>query len=113
MTTGEILEKALLNTALGMGTVFAMLIFMCLVISCFKFLPKSKAEISKPTSTASMATGADARACTGAGTEIGADPDEELVPVIIAAILASKGISPANAGNGTTPYIVRSIRRIR
>ena len=107
MTTGEILEKALLNTALGMGTVFAMLIFMCLVISCFKFLPKGKPNASKPTGAAGTA------GATTEGTETGGDPDEELVPVIIAAILASKGISPANAGDGETPYIVRSIRRIR
>lgn len=107
MTTGEILEKALLNTALGMGTVFAMLIFMCLVISCFKFIPKGKTDGSKPPETVGAAR------AMAEGTETGGDPDEELVPVIIAAILASKGISPANAGDGETPYIVRSIRRIR
>ena len=35
----EILEKAGLNTLLGMGTVFVMLIFMSFIISLFKYVP--------------------------------------------------------------------------
>ena len=35
-STGEILEKAGLNTLLGMGTVFIVLIFISLIISLFK-----------------------------------------------------------------------------
>jgi len=32
---GELMQKAALNTVLGMGTVFAVLILICLIISCF------------------------------------------------------------------------------
>mgnify|MGYP000090328556 CR=1 FL=1 len=35
----EILEKAGLNTLLGMGTVFVMLIFMSFIISLIKYVP--------------------------------------------------------------------------
>lgn len=100
MTLGEIFQKALLNTALGMGTVFCMLIFISLVISCFRFIPKSKKpEASKP-------------AAAAVSKPAESDEDEDIVPAIIAAILASKGISPESVGDGPAPYIVRSIRRI-
>lgn len=100
MTLGEIFQKALLNTALGMGTVFCMLIFISLVISCFRFIPKSKKpEASKP-------------AAAAVSKPAESDEDEDIVPAIIAAILASKGISPDSVGDGPAPYIVRSIRRI-
>lgn len=100
MTLGEIFQKALLNTALGMGTVFCMLIFISLVISCFRFIPKSKKpEASKP-------------AAAAVSKPAESDEDEDIVPAIIAAILASKGISPESVGDRPAPYIVRSIRRI-
>ena len=38
-TMNEILTKAGLNTVLGMGTVFAVLIFLAFIISLFKYIP--------------------------------------------------------------------------
>lgn len=38
-TTAEILEKAGLNTVLGMGTVFVVLIFLAFLISLIKYIP--------------------------------------------------------------------------
>ena len=38
-STGEILQKAGMNTLLGMGVVFAVLILISLIISCFNFIP--------------------------------------------------------------------------
>ena len=40
----EILEKAGLNTLLGMGTVFVMLILLSLLISLFRFIPNPEAK---------------------------------------------------------------------
>lgn len=37
---GEVMKKAGLNTVIGMGTVFAVLIFMSLIISCFGLINK-------------------------------------------------------------------------
>lgn len=102
MTLGEIFQKALLNTALGMGTVFCMLIFISLVISCFRFIPKTgKTEAAKPAGTVAAAS-----------KPADSAEEDDIVPAIIAAILASKGISPDSVGDGPAPYIVRSIRRI-
>lgn len=44
---GEILEKALMNTILGMGTVFSVLIFISLIIYCFNFIPAIQKKFSK------------------------------------------------------------------
>ena len=46
-TMGQILEKAGLNTLLGMGTVFCVLIFISLIISLFKFIPASESKCTK------------------------------------------------------------------
>ena len=39
-TLGEKLEKAALNTLMGMGTVFCVLVLISLIIYCFKFISK-------------------------------------------------------------------------
>ena len=41
---GEILAKAGMNTLLGMGTVFAVLILISLIIYCFNFIPNIQAK---------------------------------------------------------------------
>ena len=44
---GEILAKAGMNTLLGMGTVFAVLILISLIIYCFNFIPNIQAKFGK------------------------------------------------------------------
>ena len=58
----EILEKAGLNTLLGMGTVFVMLIFMSFIISLIKYVPAllNGTSISSASSTAAATVGAGA-----------------------------------------------------
>ena len=46
-TLGEKLEKAALNTLMGMGTVFCVLILISLIIYCFKFISKVGARRKK------------------------------------------------------------------
>ena len=46
-TTGEILQKAGLNTILGMGTVFIVLIFLCFIIWLFNFIPVLEKKFRK------------------------------------------------------------------
>ena len=41
MTFGEILSRAAVNTCLGMGTVFVMLILISAIIFLFKYIPKA------------------------------------------------------------------------
>ena len=101
-TTGEILKKAGLNTILGMGTVFVVLIFISFIISLFKFIPAIQNKFSKKPQTE---TKKEASAAAPAPVEVvPATDDSELIAVISAAIAASEGTS-------TDGFVVRSIKR--
>lgn len=107
---GEILKKAGLNTVLGMGTVFAVLIFISFLISLFKLIPAlTGANKKKEEKTAAPAPSTPAPVSTPAVTETVED-DTELIAVIAAAIAAAReeaGMEEAAAGG----FFVRSIRR--
>ncbi len=98
MTLTEIFTKAILNTILGMGVVFAVLIFISFIISLFKYLPgllENRKKTELPASPVDLPP------------ELPAG-DPALAAVITAAIhafLAEETIE-------TDSYIVRSIRRI-
>ena len=63
-TVGENMAKAGMNTLLGMGTVFLVLIFISILISCFKFISvfenKMKAKNAAPAPAAAPAAPAGA-----------------------------------------------------
>lgn len=106
MTTAEIGEKAGLNTLLGMGTVFVVLILIMAIIYCFNiFTVIEKKKAAKENSKQSGAP-VKAAAPVAAVTEDLTD-DLELVAVISAAIAASEGAV------STDGFVVRSIRRAR
>ena len=96
-STGEILKKAGLNTLLGMGTVFAGLIFISIIISLFKFIPSGN---KKP----AQAAPAKAETVPVVEETVEETDDLELIAVISAAIAAAEGTS-------TDGFVVRSIRR--
>ncbi len=102
-STIEILQKAGLNTVIGMGTVFIVLIFISFVIA---LLPKLTALVEgkgkKKEAAAPAAAPAPAVPEPAAVEEL-AD-DLELVAVISAAIAAYTGTS-------SDDFVVRSIRR--
>lgn len=105
-TTGEKLSKAGMNTLMGMGTVFMVLIFISLIISCFKFINvfenkmKAKAAAAAPAPAPAPA----AVPVPAAEAEEELVDDLELVAVITAAIAAASNSS-------TDGLVVRSIRR--
>lgn len=102
----ELMAKAFMNTILGMGTVFIILILISLIISCFTFIPKIQAALTKkPQQEAAKPVPAAAPAPVQAAEEE-AD-DLELVAVIAAAIAASEGAASADG------FVVRSIRKRR
>ena len=105
-TFGELMTKAGLNTLMGMGTVFAVLILIALLISSFNLIPKIQAAFSKKDKKAEMAAD-NAVAQIVENEAVQEEDDLELIAVIAAAIAASEGAS------STDGYVVRSIRRIR
>ena len=105
----EILEKAALNTLLGMGTVFLVLILISLIISLFKYIPNIQEALHNRQVKAQMAA-ASAAPSVPAGEQpqvlqlMPMADDPELIAVIAAAIAAAEGTT-------TDGFIVRSIKR--
>lgn len=109
---GDLMAKAGLNTIIGMGTVFIVLILISAIISLFGYIPKIQAKFAKK----------DEEKDTNAGSidntiaqivekeesvEVSVSDDLELVAVIAAAIAASQGAT------STDGFVVRSIRKRR
>ena len=108
-STGEIAEKAALNTLIGMGSVFVVLIILCFLISCFKYIHMAEEKAGK-----SKKSGEE-KAAEPAPVSVPAAPvpaapvpapaeDRQLVAVITAAVAAAMGTS-------SDGFVVRSIRR--
>lgn len=107
-STGEILEKAGMNTLLGMGVVFAVLILISLIISCFNFIPAIERKFSKKKAAekkAAVQAAPAAAPAPAAAAETAVPDDLELVAVITAAVAASMGTT------STDGFVVRSIKR--
>ena len=102
-TLGEMMINAALNTLIGMGTVFVVLILISLLISLFGLIPKIQAAMSKKKENVQE------KAVDNAVAQIIENEEQsdnlELVAVIAAAIAASEGAA------STDGYVVRSIRR--
>lgn len=105
---GELMGKAALNTLLGMGTVFLVLILISLIIYCFSFIPKIQSKLSKKNNNEVDSTGIDNAVAQIARQEESRNEtdDLELVAVIAAAIAASEGAASADG------FVVRSIRKV-
>ena len=103
--------KAGLNTLLGMGTVFIVLIVLSLLISSFSLINKAQTALenrNKAESTGSQP--AASQPAPVAEVVPAAGGDDKIAAVISAAIAAyesESGISLAESGG----YYVRSIRR--
>ena len=94
--------RAGLNTVMGMGTVFAVLIFLAWLISLFKHVPGLLEGKKKE---APAAAPAPAPVAAAPVVEEVAD-DTELIAVIAAAIAAEEGATT------TDGFVVRSIRKV-
>lgn len=105
-TMGENMVKAALNTLMGMGTVFLVLIFISWLISCFKYISKYEDKMRAPQAPVVVRTKRAAPAATVAPAPMENLADDlELAAVIAAAIAAFEEV-PADG------LVVRSIRRV-
>ncbi|HJA31422.1 MAG TPA: OadG family protein [Candidatus Eisenbergiella pullicola] len=104
----ELMTNAALNTLLGMGTVFIVLILISLLIGAFRYIPVIQEKLSGKGKVEKVekAEKAPAPKPTPVPAPVpAAQPDDgELVAVIAAAIAASENTSPEG-------FVVRSIRR--
>ncbi|MCR4684882.1 MAG: OadG family protein [Lachnospiraceae bacterium] len=110
LTFGEKMENAGLNTLIGMGTVFAILILLCLIISCFGIFPKIEAMKKEKQNKENASIDQPIAQIIEKEEMTGAD-DLELVAVITAAIHAYE--SAQGTPVSTDDFVVRSIKRRR
>lgn len=106
---GKTLQRAGLNTLMGIGTVFVMLVLLSLLISLFRFIPNPEAKKAAEAKAAKAAKEAEAAAIAAAApaqAEENLADDGELVAVIAAAIAAAEGTT-------TDGFVVRSIRKVK
>jgi len=103
LTVGEKLENAGLNTLMGMGVVFCVLILICFIIYLFSFINKLENRTKKGERNIETVK-QEQKAAPAPAVEIVQD-DTELIAVIAAAIAAAEGTSPDG-------IIVRSIRKV-
>ena len=116
-TTGEKMAKAGMNTLMGMGVVFAVLIFISWLISMFKYISVFEAKMKAKKNAAAAAPAAPAAAApaptavpaptAAPAEEENLTDDTELVSVITAAIAAYEGKETVDNG-----LVVRSIKRV-
>ena len=107
-STGELMGKAAMNTLLGMGSVFTVLVLIIIVISSFSLISKiQNAKQKKEQEKNSVQTGIDNAVAQIVEQEesSAATDDTELVAVIAAAIAAYEGSA------STDGFVVRSIRK--
>ena len=105
-TMGDLMTNAALNTLIGMGTVFVVLILISAIIGAFGLIPKIQAMFSKKEEPKAVVEKAPVQAPVV--EEVVEETDDlELVAVIAAAIAASEGAV------STDGFVVRSIRRRR
>lgn len=108
-TLGQKMVNALLNTIMGMGTVFIVLIFISLIISLLKYVPKlvERQSVKKDSQLESTVSSTPVQAPEVMEEEQELVDDGELVAVITAAIMASLGDEAPEDG-----LVVRSIRKV-
>ena len=99
------MKNAALNTLMGLGTVFVILIMLIFLISLFQFIPGSGAQEAKAKKKAAEEAAAAPTPVSVAAVPVQEADNSELIAVIAAAIAASEGTS-------TDGFVVRSIRKI-
>ena len=103
----EKIQQAAMNTLLGMGTTFAVLILLALVIALFGKVVSSASNSPVKSKTVAQTAPAPAPAVPAVEAEEELTDDMELVAVIAAAIAAFEG------KQSTDGFVVRSIRKAR
>jgi sodium pump decarboxylase gamma subunit len=108
----ELMVQAAQNMAVGLLTVFSVLIVLIVVIWLFRFIPnpdaqpkKAKSDVEVPAKPVQSSLGS-AKASPAAAAN-GMTSDTEIAAVIAAALAAAMADEPSESG-----YVVRSVRKV-
>lgn len=102
---GELMENAALNTIIGMGTVFVVLILISFIISGFSLISKFQGKGNKAEEKEEKKAAAADPVVAQIAAQEELSNDAELVAVIAAAVAAYEGSA------STDGFVVRSIRK--
>ena len=107
-TLKDSIVKASLNTIIGMGTVFIVLVLISCIIALFGFIPKIQAKMAERKNKNEEKDDSidNTIAQIVEKEEVDVTDDYELVAVIAAAIAASEGAA------STDGFVVRSVRKV-
>lgn len=106
-TMADAMVKAALNTVIGMGTVFIVLVLISFIIALFGYIPKIQAKMAERKNKDVKEESIDNTiAQIVEKEEVDVTDDYELVAVIAAAIAASEGAA------STDGFVVRSVRKV-
>ena len=115
MSISAILAKAFSTTLLGMGTVFALLIVISLIIGWLRYIPvildrlqKPKPPAAAPVAAAAVSAASDA----AGGMQAASGDDRRKLAAVMTAAIAAYEAEHGQAASGDN-YVVRNIRRIR
>lgn len=107
---GKLIKDASVNLVVGMGTVFAVLVFLCWVISLFKYIHAAEEKLNKKKTDKIV----EKPVVTITKTSEGSSSEEEIRAVIAAAIAAYESESEGaivKQGALSNGKIIRSYRR--
>lgn len=111
----ELMQRAGMNTLMGMGVVFVVLIFICFIISLFKYMPgsgakkRSEKKAEAPKTSEAAKTQETAQTLAAPKETENLMENQELVAIITAAVIAANG--SASNRVSSDQLIVRSIKR--
>ena len=113
MSISAILAKAFSTTLLGMGTVFALLIVISLIIGWLRYIPIVLDRLQKPKPAATAAASAVSAASDAAvDMQAASGDDRRKLAAVMTAAIAAYEAEHGQAASGDD-YVVRNIRRIR
>lgn len=106
-TLAEKMTKALLNTVIGMGVVFVVLIMISLLIGCFQYIGKIEQALKNKKENKSEIA---AKGVDNTIAQINQKEEEELVDDLELVAVISAAIA-AYTGSSTDGFVVRSIKK--
>jgi sodium pump decarboxylase gamma subunit len=109
-TLGEKMKKAALNTVIGMGTVFIVLILISLIIGCFKYISVFEQKLEEKKNKKAEDARAAAESVDNTIAQIVEKEEGELVDDLELAAVISAAVA-AYTGTSSDGFVVRSIRK--
>lgn len=108
---GKLIKDASVNLVVGMGTVFAVLVFLCWVISLFKYIHKAEEKIKKKNETKTVEPAPVVSVTPVSGSVQSEDELRAVIAAAIAAYEADEGRSIVKQGTLTNGKNIRTYRR--